>query len=62
MEKYLLVSNYLRILLQKLQNGDLGWIQIKTKIVTDNLYYCLEKIYAQKRAKNIQIKTSGGLT
>lgn len=114
------IRNYLRPLLHKLKEGDLGWVQIasriypqdkieilfnhaagniqmqnrcqplnqktltvlqdlgltaysyqdeinflsmpvNSKIVTDMLYYCLEEVYGQKKAKNIKIKMSGGM-
>jgi hypothetical protein len=33
---------------------------VNAKIVTDAVYYCLEKIYGHKKAKNIKINISGG--
>ncbi len=36
------------------------YLPINTKIVTDIIYYCFEKIGKQGRARNIKISTSGG--
>jgi hypothetical protein len=120
-DERLFICNYLRTLLQELKKGELGWLQIasriypqdkieiifnhlngniqmqhrcpqldktttsrlgqlgltayayrgestilsmpvNSKIVTDLVYFCLEEVYGQKRAKNIKITISGGLT